>query len=751
MFRNARFVLVTMLLCFASPAAAQTDGKIAATWQVQKYDIAVTLPQSETDRSLSVRAKLDLKNVAAASASTLTLRISPSAEIVSVTINGSAVDPVKGEERAGSATLQKLAVRIPAVQAGGSVTAVVDYKLIVKENTGLASLSPDSSVFLPLSFWYPTPNSWFFARGADYAPFQITVSSTKSVIVSAGSAKTAGSYEQRLRSQPFFASGDWENLSKTGIEIYLPKARDAEARTAAEQLASLASEAKAFITSILGNSADAPVRIIAVRRGAGFSGGGTVLVDERAFRRAKIDSQTALSLVEGIAKIWLGGSTVISGDGEGAVREGLARYLAMQFIESKFGKDVADAERARQRGAYSGVVSRDAPITAVSTLDDYYYSVVANKGAMVWRLVAKKAGDAAFGAGLRASLQDGSTSLAEIRSAFPAQKEFLDYFFDQVTDTNLLAGAPVQTVGNARSALRNTGSIDVTVNVAATLADGERMNTESTVRAKSFGEVSFKTQAKVVKVEIDSEKLYPQTDYSDDAAPREFTESDPLLAVKRPFDKQDFAGAERMAAAALRELPRFDEIRVLLGRSMLAQGKTAEAEREFKAVLDEKLPSARGIAWANAGLAELAAKAGQSEAAARFAGQAIRADAEYGASLAARTIRSKLNVTANGDEQIRAFFAEFDRFAAANKKAELETLILPGEVAKFASGIAGQTEQWKSEIVAIDTLDANTALVEVRLTIKLLNRDVESGTAVFRLVRLPAGWKLGGVEIFEVR
>jgi hypothetical protein len=449
--------------------------------------------------------------------------------------------------------------------------------------------------------------------------------------------------------------------------------------------------------------------------------------------------------------MWLGGSTALTGDGDGAIREGLSKYLATQFIESKFGKEVADVERTRQRSAYSAVVARDAPVTMVSPLDDYYYSVVANKGAMVWRLLARKVGEASFASGLKSALSDGVISLSELRNLFPAQKEFLDYSFDQVTDTNLQAGLPQQNGGEWKAALRNTGSVDATVSVTATLASGERSTAPATVRAKSFGDVSFKTGQRIVRLEIDTEKLYPQTDYSDDVAPREFTESDPLLALKRLFDKQEYANVEKASTSILRDLPRFDDVRILLGRSLAALGRNSDAEREFKTVLEEKLPSARSVAWANVGLSELAARSGQTAAAANYADSAIRADADYGASLAARVVRRKLNTPERIDESIASFFAQFDRAATANKKAELQTLIMPGEVGKFAAGIAGQTEQWKTQIISVDNLDGETALVETQLDIKLLNRDASNGTAVYRLTRTQTGWKLSSVDIFEVR
>jgi hypothetical protein len=184
---------------------------------------------------------------------------------------------------------------------------------------------------------------------------------------------------------------------------------------------------------------------------------------------------------------------------------------------------------------------------------------------------------------------------------------------------------------------------------------------------------------------------------------------------------------------------------------MLALGKNAEAEREFRAVLDEKLPSSRSIAWANVGLADIAAKSGQTAQAVKYASDAIRADAEYGASLAARTIRNRVNASSASDESVKAFFGAFDRAAVSNRKADLEAMAVTGEVSKFVSGISGQTVEWKTNVVHVDPIDANNVWAEASLSIKLLNREVETGTAVYRLTRAGNGWKLNSVDIFEVR
>jgi tetratricopeptide (TPR) repeat protein len=476
-----------------------------------------------------------------------------------------------------------------------------------------------------------------------------------------------------------------------------------------------------------------------------------VVVDEGVFRRAKLDSLTAMNLAEAVAKIWLGSSVAINGEGQGAIREGLPRFIATEFIASKYGADVADVERARHRSAYAAIVQREEPLATVSPASDYYYAEVGNKGAMVWRLLDKSVGRSSFFETLRENMKDGQVDLPELRMAFSSKKDLVDYMFDQVNDLDLLVGLPQQGNGESKVALRNTGSVDATVNLRAVTSTGENLVAQTTVRSRSFGEVTFKSPAKITRVEIDSDKYYPQTEYSDDIAPKEFNEGDRLLAVKRLFDKQDFAGTESAARTVLKDMPRFDDVRILLGRALLALGRTPDAEREFTAVLNEKLPTARSLAWANVGLGEVAAKSGQNAQAAKFADTAIAADADFGASLAARTLRKRLNITGNIPDDVKAYFARFDKSAVSNRKTEVDALVAPGEVGKFAGGVSGSTEQWQTQVLYTDRLDANTILVETTVSLKLLNRDPESDSAVYRLTRVGDMWKLSGVEMFEAR
>ncbi|MDQ6788013.1 MAG: hypothetical protein M3033_14505, partial [Acidobacteriota bacterium] len=112
---QSSIIFAFLLFTLSFSAFAQDETRASKTWEVQKYDITATLPQTETDRNLTAKAVLNLKNVSSRPASTLTLRISPSAEISAVKVNDTTADFTKAEEKIGSlGTLQRIVVRVPA-------------------------------------------------------------------------------------------------------------------------------------------------------------------------------------------------------------------------------------------------------------------------------------------------------------------------------------------------------------------------------------------------------------------------------------------------------------------------------------------------------------------------------------------------------------------------------------------------------------------------------------------------------------
>jgi hypothetical protein len=743
------------------PATAGQD-EARAIWQVVNFEIAANILQSE--RTLTAVAVLNIKNVGRAAGSGLTLRISSKAKINGVTANGASVTFHALPD--ARPNLQRVNLTMPSV-APNSITSIsVDYRLVIDSNSGVEAISAIGSQFLPQSSWYPMLNTAFTIRGADSVPFKLKIEGGNAI--SSGNEKSAGTttiYEQALNAQPFFLQGAWEKSEGAGeakgITSFLPAGAPPEERKQAEAMMSTAAAARAFYAGLLGPAPAVPIRLVAVRRGSGFSDGGTLLLEWGAFRRSKLDASTAMTISEAIARLWIGGQTAVRGEGAGVIREGLTRYLATVFLEKQFGHDAAEAELLRQRTAYAAVAKRDAPLSRSTPLDDTYYGAVPNKSAMVWRLVERRLGTDNFMATLRTLLQSANAdqsgiTLAAFRSALVARgdeslKKLLDQELDLPTDLDLMVGLPQQRGAESVAALRNLGSIDVAVTVTATTDRGERIKLETTVPAQNFADAVFKTPAKIVRVEIDPDKLYPQLDYANDVVPRVRDFSEAMGDASRSFGAQDFPRAESAAREILVAAPRMQEARILLARALLGEGKLDEADKLFRSVFDEALPTAVSLAWANAGLGEIALQKGQAAEAAKRFNEAVRADAEYAATLAARAGRIKSESAPPVDDAVKTFIGQLDLAIKGGRKAELDSRVVAGELARFIGGVVGsQPEVWQSRVLRTEQLEGDLVAADVSINARELGKE-QAGTAVFIVARVNGVWKLAGIELFEVR
>src|SRR5581483_856983 len=492
--------LIVGLVCFQLVLSITTPAQdeARATWQATKFDITVSNPGVE--RALTARAVVTLRNVGRGPGTTLSLRINPKAEIKSVTIGSANATYQSRPETRGNA--QRLTINLPSsIPANELVTATVDYRLPVAENTGIASLSPIGSQFLPQSMWYPMANNAFAVRGADYAPVRLTVNGGNAI--SSGVDKSAGGnsvFEQSLNAQPFFVTGSWDRVdggaAAKGISAFVPKGATPEEQKQAEALIALTSDARAFFATMFGSTPDVPLRLVSVTRGGGFDDGGTILLGEGSFRRKKIDAMTAMSIAEAVARLWLGGDTPVRGEGHGVIREGLARFLAIVFIEKQFGAEAAESERARQRVAYAAIAKRDAPVSRTTPLDPTYFNSVANKGAIVWRLVDHLLGRDNFVAAMRSVLASGKTdaegfsldrfSAALVERGSNSFKAVLNQELDQVTDMDLMAGLPQQQGGQWIAALRNLGTMEAVVSVAGVTNSGQQVTAQTTIAPHDF-------------------------------------------------------------------------------------------------------------------------------------------------------------------------------------------------------------------------------------------------------------------------
>jgi len=753
------------MLCLATMQAGAQAPAIVV-WQVNSFDVQANVQQ--TERLLNAVATINATNVGNGSGRTMTLRINSKASVKSVTAGGAAANfrPIQ-EPRSD---LQRIEINLPATVApNATMSATVTYSLPVESNSGLTAISPIATQFLPLAFWYPIPNTPYSARGADTAPFHLTVNIPNAISSGVEKAGSPGSvtFDQSLYGQPFFLQGDWDKLEGAadakGVIVMLEKGAGADDRKHAEALMAFTAAARAFFAAALGPAPDAPIRLVAVRRGAGFTDGGTVLFDADTLRLPKLEAATALSVAETVARLWIGGQTPVRGEGGGVLRDALVRFLATQFLEKQFGADAVKSELYQQRLAYATVAQRDGPLARTSQLDSTYFASVPNRGAMFWRLVDRRLGRDVLMGVLRASLQVGKSdpngfNLPAVREALVARggdglKALLDQQLDQIVDTDLMIGLPVQRGADWVSALRNLGSIDVTVTAAATTEQGQEVRAEATVPAKNFGEAVFKTTGKIVRVEVDPDKLYPQLDYGNDVMPRAKDLSQALNEASLQLGAQDFTKAEATARAMLASAPRFQEAQIILARALLGQNRIEDAERLFRAALDEPLPFAATVAWANIGLGEIAMKRNQAADAVKRFNDAVLASRDYPSSLAARAARIRAEAAANSappvDENARTFITQLSQAVVSNKKAELEARIVPGELVRFINGSIG-TEAWETKVVRTEQLNANLIAADVQIRASKLGT-VGAGTAVLLLARTPSGWKLSGIDLFEVR
>jgi len=141
-----KFTLALAALLLTPAAARAQDGPV---WQVRRFDVTVDVPAATT-RTLAARATVTARNVGRGAGRTLTVRITPAAEVKSVTVGGAAA---QFTSRAESRTrLNTVATTLPApVAPGGEVSVAFDYSVPVEANTGSAVISPEGSQFLPVS------------------------------------------------------------------------------------------------------------------------------------------------------------------------------------------------------------------------------------------------------------------------------------------------------------------------------------------------------------------------------------------------------------------------------------------------------------------------------------------------------------------------------------------------------------------------------------------------------------------------
>src|SRR5262249_8362350 len=98
--------------------------------------------------------------------------------------------------------------------------------------------------------------------------------------------------------------------------------------------------------------------------------------------------------------------------------------------------------------------------------------------------------------------------------------ELFNNWIDTVSLPDFAIGQPQNTANGVEWTVANFGRGDFRVQVVATNEKGEKIPKSVTVKAGEYGSVNFPAGGDIKTIEVDPDKIYLQSDYSNDAYPR---------------------------------------------------------------------------------------------------------------------------------------------------------------------------------------------------------------------------------------
>jgi len=281
-----------------------------------------------------------------------------------------------------------------------------------------------------------------------------------------------------------------------------------------------------------------------------------------------------------------------------------------------------------------------------------------------------------------------------------------------------------------------------------------------TVPSENIATVEIPTAEKITAVEIDPDKLLLQTNYDNDAR-------DGDMKLPRPsaqtlfnqsiaaFNKAEYAEAETKLREAARQHTANALIHAWLARTLAAQKKFDEAVSEANAALKIEPAVGSALAWAHISLGQAAMGRNQAAEAVAPLRRAIVEAEEAPAQFAARAALIQAERAAGGlppvDQSVRTFITQLDAVIKDPSSDRLTPLIVRNNLKRFIQGLTvTRPSAWATEILRVDTLDANRVAIDVAITARAENRD-QSGTAVYILSRASGNWALEDVQLFNVK
>lgn len=774
------------IACLSTPLWAQE-------FEIKNYDVKATINQDA--HVVEVQAKLRLVNLSGRELADkvllsttnkprLSFYLHNKAKVTAMSVNGATVQFKTGEPP-----------RLPLITVATDITTSfasapefdveMTYSIPATDRSQTLHISSAESYALPNAFWVPMNHNPYADHGVDTAPFTLTINAPGGKIISSGVRSSENVYEQTLAAQPFFFVGNYDVTAVTAaksakIEIYTPRGLDENGKQQIKRLADEATQVVNFYTDYFGVPQPGAFRIIATgTQGLTFSEPGAVSIDDSYFRRNVLDLGTIELITAAAAKSFIDGRVLMRGRGAGMMRDGLPIYLVAQYLGARYGEAQQTAALDRYRRAYEPVArGTDAPLLQQSTYDRSYTTVVYNKGALVWRLIEKKIGKAAFDKLVRGmldrqrvdvlSLTEWKAPLcraarctsvkADVMAAAGAQQAAIQEVFTQwiesVVVPDFAIGQPQVSATGVESTLVNFGSGDIAVDIVATTETGEKLKQTVFIKGGEYGAVNFPAGTKIARIEVDPDKLYPQKDYSNDVFPRRASPNEAYGQASLAFSKKDYATAEAKLKDALNAEPNSPILQSLLGRVLLATNKTDEAAKAFADTLKSQPIPLQAFAWAQLGLGQLNLQNNKFAEAAMHFRLASASDLDQATTMSARDGAVKAEQSANAakvPDDVKAFLKQLDDALLTGSADAVNPLVEQGNLREFVKRVtSSKPSTWTTEVLRAEVWDGDRVAVDANVKVKIIGRE-GTGRVIYVLSRAGGKWKLSDVPIFDVK
>ncbi|HMZ79051.1 MAG TPA: tetratricopeptide repeat protein [Acidobacteriota bacterium] len=793
MSRTALKFFWIVLCLFGMSTMAQ-----AQDFEVLRYDVTASL--QPVANAVDVKATLSLVNqtTQGQSATDLILRLNKDAKVTALLLNGATTEFTQKEDPRLTGVSIVSAQLVKSVPPAGKLEAVLQYTLTVKESNQYSAITPGDCLLLPESYWIPVVHTPFTSHGADTAPYTLTVTlAGDGDILSEGERKGDGKtvmFTQTLNSQPWLMVGAPGKLVTRSIT---PAGAAPITLTTISQVGSAGTEGQVqrildemekivgFYVQTLGPSPTNQFVVASNFREVTYISPGTILVGNAVFRRDRVEAETIEYLSRAVARTWIGGKLRVRGRGLGIVQDALPSFLSGLYFESRFGADAGQQFWARRVRSYAplALARTDAMLMAQVPLDSDYFTSILNKGALVFRLIDWQFGKNTVVTAVKTILTgttmdpltvEGlrSTLIGPDKNANQPLQRFLKQWWDEIVEPDLIIGLPKKNeTGTAWTCvLRNLGTGDVTVPVVAITGKGETLTTKAAIPSKGLGSVEFQTAEEVVRVEIDPDKLYPQTKFeldpnssqfdNDSRPPRQYSFS-LFLEANQLFEQKEFQKAEAKLLQTVAQEPGYASAQMLLARVELALGKSEATQSALQKALDVKPTPLYVTGWSAIVEGELALTRKDFKAAVEAYRRADGANAELACTLAAHKglieSETQLQQISMPDESVKAYFSQLEKAVQSKTASVIEALVIKAELPKFVKGLAlTKPDVWKTEVIRASQLDTQHVAVDVNLealTTDLITGEKkdQKGSAVFILRKTQSGWVLARIDLFTVK